>query len=495
MSPRHESGGDSSLFTRLARGFLWLGGSQLVVQALHLVIRLLLARLLAPRAFGVMAMAVSFLAFAELVLDLGLGAALVHRRHLTEEHRSTAFWAAAAVGLALAALTYLGAPWLAAFYRDPEVTPVLRVLALSFVLAFPQASYRGLAQRSMRFGTLAAANLGGLAAGGSLAIVVAIAGGGVWALVTDHLAKALTGSLLLMGLVGRLPRLLFSGEAFGQLWRYGLPVLGSQVVNFFGRFLDNILVGRYLGAPALGLYSLGYQAVVLPLQYVGRPLAAVTFPAFAALRDDPERVRRAYLAALRVVVLTSWPLAAAALFLAGELVPWLLGSRWLAAAEPLRLLAGVALLQAPMSLSPALFRGLGRPGIPLQLSLVLLLLAGTGFVVGLRWGVTGVAAGYLVAMAVFTPLHFAVLRRLLGLAPGELSGVGLRALPPLLAFGAATRSTLAVSLALPEAVRLPLALASGLAAWAGVSWLTLRPGWETLLEALRRLRAASGSET
>lgn len=486
-SPRTET--DSALTVRTTRGFLWMGSSQLLAQLFHLGIRIVLARLLAPEAFGLMAMTLVFLTFLEIIVNLGLGAALVHRQDLTPAHRSSAFWVGGLFSLVLCAVTLAGAPLLAAFYRTPDLVPVIRALGFTFLLGFPQITYQALLQRDMQFRTIAVARLAGLLLGGGAGISLAWSGAGVWALVADHLIKALVVSTVLMRLSPWAPRLMISREAFLDLWVFARPMAATSFLNFVTRSLDNVLIGRYLGSQALGFYAVSYQAVLIPLQYIGRPVATVTFPAFAEMQDDLRRCRRAYLKALRLILLTAWPIAGVGIFLAADLVPWVLGPRWVPATEPLRWLSAVGCLQAPMSLSPSIFGGLGRPDLNLRLTVVYLALTSAAIIVGISWGITGVAAAYFAAVLAFAPLQFRALAKLLELDVRPLLGVLARGLPGLAALGSASWLVTSLGSGLADHLRLPLAVALGLAAYAAVSYGLLHEGWQDLFQALRKLRS------
>jgi PST family polysaccharide transporter len=175
-----------SLLAMSVRGAAWGLSTQFLGQLLHLTIRIILARLLVPEDFGLVAMVVVFLSFAENVLDLGFGAALVHRRDLTDEHRSTVFWCVGLASCCAALLFVFGAPLVCRFHESEEVVPIVRVLGASLVLGFPDAVYRASIQRDMNFRALGTRRVGSTMIGGFAGIGAALGGAGVWALVVDH---------------------------------------------------------------------------------------------------------------------------------------------------------------------------------------------------------------------------------------------------------------------------------------------------------------------
>ena len=262
----------SSLVGTASRGVLWTAGAQFIAQGIHVAVRLVLARLLVPDDFGLVAMAMVFLSLTPLVADLGVGQALAQRQDLAEGHRSTAFWLTSALGGGLFFLFAAAAPLFGAFYGEPAVVPIIRVLAVSFLLAAPESVYSALLIREMRFGLLGARRIAATLSGGAAGIAAAVGGLGVWALVIHSLVTAAAGSALLAWRSPWRPRWEFSRKAARELWGFGRWVTGSRLLNHLNRNADNLLIGRFLGAAALGLYSFSYQAVLLPLLVVARPV-------------------------------------------------------------------------------------------------------------------------------------------------------------------------------------------------------------------------------
>ena len=387
------------------------------------MLRLVLARLLAPDAFGLVAMAVVLTGLCSQLADLGLGPALVQRSDLTDRHKSTAFWASLGLGASLAGLFAWGAPLAGLLYSDPAVVPVVRALGLSLLLSAPESVYRYLFEREMSFKVVGLRRIAGILVGGAVGITLALRGAGAWALVAENIVRTATGSALLMASSRWRPSFVFSRTALAELWSFSRSIVGTRIVNFFNRNLDNLLIGRVLGASALGFYSVAYQGVLFPLQQVARPIANVSFPAFASIQDDLERCRAAYLGALRMSLLLSTPLPLGALLVSPLAIPLVLGEQWAPAAPPFQILSGVALVQASMSLSPPMFNALGRADLSFRWTLVALSANAIGIVIGLQWGIVGVSIGYLAAVATTAPIQFTMLRWLIRLRLPALLGV------------------------------------------------------------------------
>ena len=482
--PAHElahRSGDRSLLVRGAQGVFWTGGAQVVSQSLHIVIRLILARLLVPEDFGLVAMALVLLSVTSLISDLGLGNALVQRPLLTESHRSTAFWFTGAVSTILFALFLLGAPLAGWFFNEARVVPLLRALSFSLLLAAPESTYAALLTRRMDFKSLGLRQISSTLMAGAAGIAAALAGLGAASLVVHGLAQAMTSSALLVWRAGWSPRLRFSRSALRDLWSFGKWVAGARALNYLNRNMDNLLLGRFLGARALGLYSFSYQAVLLPLVYVARPVAAVSFPAFSQIQGDRQRCARAYHRTLELITLVAWPLAALGVVASPAAVPLLAGEQWRSAIPIFQILCGVAAFHAFMSLASSLFDALGHARVGFRWTAGVVPVNLLGFAAGLRWGPIGVATGFLLAALLLVPFHSLLVSRMIPLPVSDLAQVFLRGVA---LFGGVAGSWWLMTLRVePTAGFLPLTAAA-----AGTAVLTLGFTFLLFRQALRSLR-------
>jgi len=472
------------------RGAAWGLSTQFLGELLHLTIRIILARLLVPEDFGLVAMVVVFLSFAENVLDLGFGAALVHRRDLTDEHRSTVFWCVGLASCCAALLFVFGAPLVGRFYESEEVVPIVRVLGASLVLGFPDAVYRASFQRDMNFRALGMRRVGSTMIGGFAGIGAALGGAGVWALVVERLLTVSSASLWMFLWSAWRPSGEISWRAVTQLWRYSRSLVGARLVNYFNRNLDNLLIGKFLGAQSLGIYSFAYQGVAGPLLYLARPLANVAFPAFARIQNDRSAARRAYLETLSGLAVVCVPAVGVLCFFSPWIIPWVLGTKWIGVVIPFQLLCVVACVRVLMSLSSSLFNGLGRPDLSFKWSVIALGLNSVGFIGGLRWGVIGVAAGYLIAVLISTPAHFLLIARLLNTGVRSISSILLRVVAVFSSAGFGLFLTDQLSLGARTDGHWILSMLVGGMASIGLSILLIPDGWNLILRSLRSIRTA-----
>ena len=229
-------------------------------------------------------------------------------------------------------------------------------------------------------------------------VVSAVLGAGVWSLVTGALANAVVSSVLFIVLSPWRPTLRFSRRRLGPVMGFGLNLSGFNLVNYFSRNADNILIGKYLGAVPLAYYNWAYTLMLYPLQTISWTLGRVLFPAFSKMQDDPERFGRAYLRACVTIAFVTFPLMAGVTMLAPEFIDVLLGPKWQPVAPVLRILAPVGMVQSIVSPVGYIYMAMGKTETMFRWGLLFTGITVLGFVIGLHWGITGVAVSYVIAM-------------------------------------------------------------------------------------------------
>ncbi len=409
----------------------WTASGRLVQHAAAVAGVAVLARMLAPADFGLLAMAAVFTGFAAVFVDLGLTAALVQRPELTERHRSTAFWVNAGtallLGLALAAL----APLVAAIYDEPRLVGITVALAASLPLAGLGAVQTGLAERRMDFRRLAVIESGAVVLSFAAAIGAAWAGAGVWSLVVQALTQAGARSLGLWLSTSWWPRQRPDRESARELLAYGGHLAGYNATWYWIRSVDQLAVGVGAGAGPLGLYSRAYQLMLLPLSQVTWVSGRVMFPALSRLGDAVERIRSAYLRAVRLIAFVTFPLTVVLFVVAEPLVLTLLGGQWQGAIEIFRILCVVGLLQTVTATAGWIYQARGRTDWMFRWGLANAAVTVTAVVIGVQWGAVGVAVAYAVRTVLLAPPALAIPGRLIGMSLGDvvrsLQGIALAA--------------------------------------------------------------------
>ena len=403
----------------VSRGLLWKLGSQTTVQIFGFAISSGVARLLTPAEYGAAALALAFSAFALIFSDLTLGSALVQRRTVDQAEASALLWFALALGLIVSTAFALLAPALASLVRNPSVKPLLVGVAPVFLLATAGTVPTALLNRRMQFRTLEIRMMVATATAATTALVIALVGGGSWALIGQQLV--FFGLLTSLAWIKArwLPSLSFSRKHLGRVAPFGLYAAGSQTFGTISSNLDTLLVGRYLGTAALGAYAIAYNVLLIPLTRIAAPVREVTFPAFAALQDHIA-VGRLWLRANRALFATLVPVLLALAVEAQDFVTVILGSQWSAVIPVLRLLALGGLMQVLFSLDGSVLKACGRQRLHFWFAGARAAVLVAAFVVGLHWGINGVAAGFTIGETLMAPIGL--------LAVGRTTGVSAKAI-------------------------------------------------------------------
>ena len=434
-----------------------------------MVVALLLARLLAPHDWGLAAMVLVFSGFVIVFTDNALKTALIQRRDLREEDRSTVFWLSAGVGLLLALLGIALSGPLASFYGEPEVRPLFIALSIGFFVTALGTTQSALLARDMEFRRLELRQIAATLVGAVAGISIALADFGAWAIVGQQLAEAVTSTALLWFVTPWRPSFTFSLASLRRLGGFAGYVFGENVLFQAGRNLNSLLIGRVLGAASLGTYTLATNVILMPFSRIAAPLQQVFFPAFSLMRDDRERIADVWIRATRLVALISMPALVGLIIVAPDFVTVVLGPRWSEATRVIQILAFVGILQAIHTLNGEVLLALNRAKWLFWFTM-LWFAGGLGAVaLGLQWGIVGVAVLYAAFALAVEPVRALITTRALGIPlsrfVSSLAGVAQATLVMAVAVLAARESMIA--LGVPPAARLVLLVLLGAGVYLG----------------------------
>jgi PST family polysaccharide transporter len=377
----------------------WVALGNGAIAVLKVAVLVFLTRLLSPADFGLVGAALVVTTFSVNFSQLGLGPALVQRPVLEPRHISTAFVASTVLGLLVGAIIWSAAPLIAQFFRMDQLAPVVRWLSLVFPIAGLSATPDGLLYRELRFRLLANRDVLSYGVGyGAVGIGLAALGWGVWALVAAHLAQVTIRMAIVLRAAPPMLRSRPTWSSFKDLMEYGVGQSIGRVGIILANQADNLVVGRWLGAVALGFYSRAYQLMSVPTGLLGDVLDKVLFPTMSRVQDDPRRLASAYLQGVACVGLMTLPLGVVAALLAPELVRVAFGSRWDALVPPFQVLVLGMMFRMSSRMSESLARATGRVYRRAWRQWLYAGLVFLAALVGQRWGVTGVAFGVLGAL-------------------------------------------------------------------------------------------------
>jgi PST family polysaccharide transporter len=381
---------------QIRSAYRWSVAGNLAKQLVGFGISMLLAKLLQPADFGLIGMTQLVVTFLTYFQDLGLGDAVVHFNE-DESSLPTCHTVTALMGALLTAILIAAAPLVALFFREPRLTPILRVLSVSLLLAGLQSVPRSLMIKTFRFRELTLRDLVSTTVGGTTGVIMAFLGYGVWSLVANLVLWNLLQTGLVLYMMPPRYTLHIRKDVMRRVLNYGLPLTSSVLLFQFYDNADFLIVGRIMGKTALGLYGLAFKLAVLANEKVGVVVNQVAFPSFAAMQDDRERARGHWFAVSRTVHLLVFPILAA-MFVNCEDIILLLGKKWLPAVVPLRYLCAVGALRSQVSVVGRIFSAFGRTKLQFHFAIANLLVMPAAFWVGCKLGgINGVGMAWCLA--------------------------------------------------------------------------------------------------
>jgi PST family polysaccharide transporter len=396
----------TNLGRRAARGGMVTISSQAVKFFTGIAATIVLARLLTPRDYGLIGMVAVVTGFVSMFKDLGLSTATIQKEKISAEQISTLFWVNVVVSLGVIVLTIVIAPGVAWFYGEPRLTLITIAFAAGFLFGGLTVQHEALLRRQMRFVALATIEIASLVAGLAVAILMAWYGAGYWSLVANQLVMGFVYAFGVWVVCRWIPGRPVRNAGVRSMLAFGGNLTGFSVVNYFGANLDNLLVGRIWGAQQLGIYAKAYQLLLLPIDQINTPIAAIAIPSLSRLTDDEQRYRQAYARILEKLTLLTMPLAAFMIITSDWLVRLVLGSQWDDTARIFSILGFAAFLLPVLNSTGWLFITQNRTHDMLYWGFIDVSMKVVSVVAGLPWGATGVAIGIVIRMYIQAPLLF-----------------------------------------------------------------------------------------
>jgi PST family polysaccharide transporter len=407
---------------RTERGVAWVmfgAGAQIGVKLMVLAV---LARLLTPADFGLIATGTMVIAFVQFASRFGVAPAIVQKAEIDADLLRAGFALGTLLGIGMFGALYLLAADIAGFFGFAGLTDMLRALSFTLVLAGICQVPEALLQRELHFKQLTLIEGVSFTLGyGGVSIGLALLGFGAWSLIAGLLCEQAIRAVLLLG-ARRFPiGLTFSMASISQLLRYGGGLSMVQLTNSLAYQADNLVVAKFMGAEAIGIYSRAYQVLTAPTKLIGNSLLKVLFPAMSRVQADQERLGRAFAQAIGAVLLVCLPASACLIVLAPEIVHVLLGGQWGGVVEPFRLLALAIAFRVGHKICEALLRARGHIAslwwrqVVYALSVLVFALAGQ------RYGLVGVSIGVALAVLMNFLLLLSLVLRSCGLRSGDLA--------------------------------------------------------------------------
>lgn len=390
---------------------LWTTLEGSVRELLSFAVFLLLARMLSPEAYGLIAIATVVIAVTSTLSELGFQQAIIQTAELVPQRLYSAFWLSIALSGLLYFSIWMTGPILSAAFGEPELSSIIRWLGLIVVLKSLTVVHRGLLVRNFQFRLLAMRSITSIAVGGAVGVGMALQGYTVWALVGQQLAAAATSTLTLWLSVAWKPAFKFSWPDLKTMLPFSLSITGSNLVDVANRQSDKLIIGACLGTTELGAYSIAYKVFAAANSVILGSLSKIALPSFSQLQTDLLKLRNAYYTAVGVSSAVSLPIFLLIMLSVDRLIPVLFGVQWAASIPILQLLMVSSCVHSINSFSSPLLLALGKARTVFRLNIINASLSLLGLIIAVQWGVLAVAFAFVLRSAVMLPVDFYFLHR------------------------------------------------------------------------------------
>lgn len=401
-----------SLKEKTIKGLYWSGASQAGKQISQFIIVAILARLLSPNDFGLLAMATVFINFGMIFSEMGISSALIQKQDTHDRHYYSAFWLNVVVGIALTLIFATISPLIAWFYKKPELQLILAVISINYFISSFVVIQQTILTKEMDFKSLAIRDIIAVVLSGGIGIYMAFHGFGVWSLVFQSITFTLFNAILLWALSPWRPKYQFAKSDIKDIFGFSANLTGFNVVNYFARNVDQLLIGKFLGAQALGYYSLAYRLMLYPLQNISWVIGKVMFPAFSKIHDNLEKVRGNYLKTVKIIALIAFPIMLGLFAVAPEFIKVIFGIKWAEAITTIRILCVCGLFQSIGTTVGVIYLSLGRVDMLFKLQFWGTALVVVFILIGLKWGINGVALFYTLQSVLWIIINLHIISKL-----------------------------------------------------------------------------------
>ena len=414
---------------KIVGGVVWNSIGLVIDNGLDMLVKLILARLLLPKDFGIIGFAVVFMGMIKVFSDMGMSAALIQRKeeHLKPIDYDTAFWAGIAWGLFLAAITtFIVTPISVSFFNQPLLRSIIPVLSINLVLK-PLANVHVVnITRELDFKKIVLPRNISRITASIIAIIMALTGFGVWSLVFQRVLTNIFLVILYSFVSPWRPKMRYSFTSFKKIFSFGVYTTGTKVFNYLTGNIDYLLIGKMLGANPLGVYTLAYNVTYVVRGQIMNVINKVFFPVYSIIQDDLTTIKRYYFKVIKYNCIMTYPIMIGIILLAKPLVLFGLGEKWINAITPMRLMAGAGLVHLLTISNTTLLRGIGRPRLEMIMSVIKTLCVTVPFIIiGVIYaGINGAAAGLLGAKIVIFFINNITLRKVASIKFIEILDVG-----------------------------------------------------------------------
>ena len=330
---------------KIISGVKWNTVGKISNQILNFVLSVILMRLLLPSDYGLLAMAMVFIGFATIFSEFGFSSALIQNQNINNSHKSSIFWLNIVIGSIFTFLIFILADKFASFYEIEKLTLLIKYLSFSFIISSFSIVPSALLQKEMNYSALNKIDVSLVILSGSVSVYLAFNGWGVMSLVFQYLTTQLLRIPLVFLASKWYPQLIFSKDSIKELFSYSAYLSGFNIINYWARKSDDLLIGKFMGADSLGIYSRAYSLMLLPISQVISLISNVMFPAMSLIQYDKERVKSIFLRVIQILAFITFPIMIGLIATADNFVLGIFGKKWSEVIPIIQILAFVGVIQ------------------------------------------------------------------------------------------------------------------------------------------------------
>jgi len=394
---------------KILTGFAWEGITKILVQSVTWVTTIVVARILAPEDYGIVAISGIFIGLLAVITDMGFMSALVNKDEVTQEQQDSAFWLTLLLSLVLFALVYALAPMLASFYESDILVDIIRISAFILPLSSLKVIPITIALRAMNFKYRALTDMMGQFVTSVSSIIMAMNDFGVWTLIYSVLIGQAVIVAVYLPLMKKIPAFTIKIKEMKDIIVYGTHIMLSQMLEFFTMRADIFIIGLFLPEKQVGYYSMGYQLSTIPLDKIGALFNRVAFPSVSRIKEDLGATRGLFVNMHKYLLVIAFPVLIGLMVIADDLIILLLTEKWAPLVPIIQALCMLNLLRVSGMIMPYVMAGVGRSDYVLKYHVLSSVLLPVAFLVGVQFGLYGVLVSWFIA---YPFLYFFILRLL-----------------------------------------------------------------------------------
>ena len=384
-----------NLTEKVSKSLVWILSSNISIQITQQITSIILARILSPNEFGLMAMIIVFSGVINLINDFGISSALIHHQGITKGQYSSTFFLNFFISLFLGLVFILLSPTIASFYNQETLVELCYYLSITFVFnAVPIVQIARIKQR-LEFKKVSIIEFVSVFIAGLISIYMALNGYGIYSLLFRIILFSIFRTILYISTERWMPSLHFKFNEIVDIFRYGSNLMGSNILNYTTRNIDNLLVGKYLGTKSLGIYNYAYNLMLLPLSLITNVISEVVFPALSKIKDESVKFKSKYMFINRVVAFITVPFICLVFIVADRLILFILGEKWVDIIPIFRLLCIVAIKQPIGTLTGLIYKSIGITDVQFKWTIFNAVITIISFIIGVQFGLFGIVYAYI----------------------------------------------------------------------------------------------------